>query len=122
MPHSPVQFGRAAPSVCVTDLAVALDFYGGVLGMSVTFENGQPVRFVIVESGLAEIHLHLVPNHRATATTAFHVMVDDVDALYEHVVAAGGTIIKGLRDEDFGLRAFVMADPDGNRIDVAQVP
>lgn len=28
--------------------------------------------------------------------------------------------IKGLRDADYGLRQFVFADPDGNRIDVGQ--
>ena len=29
-------------------------------------------------------------------------------------------ITKGIRDHDFGLRAFVFEDPDGNRIDVGQ--
>jgi hypothetical protein len=29
-------------------------------------------------------------------------------------------IVKGLRDADYGLRGFVFADPDGNRIDVGQ--
>jgi len=29
-------------------------------------------------------------------------------------------IIKGIQDKDYGLRAFVFADPDGNRIDVGQ--
>jgi hypothetical protein len=29
-------------------------------------------------------------------------------------------IIKGLQDKDYGLRAFVFEDPDGNRIDVGQ--
>lgn len=29
-------------------------------------------------------------------------------------------IVKGLRDTDFGLRCFVFADPDGNRIDVGE--
>ena len=29
-------------------------------------------------------------------------------------------IVKGLRDAGYGLRGFVMADPDGNRIDVGQ--
>jgi catechol 2,3-dioxygenase-like lactoylglutathione lyase family enzyme len=29
-------------------------------------------------------------------------------------------IIKSLRDKDYGQRAFVFADPDGNRIDVGE--
>jgi hypothetical protein len=42
------------------------------------------------------------------------------DLLYDHLVANGARIIKGLRDADYGLRNFVFADPDGNRIDVGQ--
>ncbi|MGH8919312.1 MAG: hypothetical protein ACRD0H_13465 [Actinomycetes bacterium] len=33
-------------------------------------------------------------------------------------VERGVRIVKALRDADFGLRTFVFADPDGNRIDV----
>ena len=29
-------------------------------------------------------------------------------------------IVKGIRDADYGMRTFVMADPDGNRIDVGE--
>jgi hypothetical protein len=32
--------------------------------------------------------------------------------------AHGLRIIKGLKDQEYGLRAFVFEDPDGNRIDV----
>jgi catechol 2,3-dioxygenase-like lactoylglutathione lyase family enzyme len=46
--------------------------------------------------------------------------VDDAVALHEHLVANGVRIVKGLRDADYGLRGFVFADPDGNRIDVGQ--
>ncbi len=115
-----VSFGRAAPSIFVTNMEVAVDFYVGTLGMTSTFENGEPVGFMIVESGLAELHLHLVREHRATTTNVVHLMVDDVTLLYDHVIAAGVRITKALRDQDYGLRAFVMADPDGNRIDVGQ--
>ena len=34
--------------------------------------------------------------------------------------AAGVRIIKSLKDKDYGQRAFVFADTDGNRIDVAR--
>ena len=40
--------------------------------------------------------------------------------LYEHLVSNGVRIVKGLRDADYGLRGLVLADPDGNRIDVGQ--
>ena len=49
-----------------------------------------------------------------------HLMVDDARALHDHCVAHGVTIVKPLRDADYGMRTFVLADPDGNRIDVGQ--
>jgi catechol 2,3-dioxygenase-like lactoylglutathione lyase family enzyme len=47
-------------------------------------------------------------------------MVDDAAALYAHLEAHGVRIVKGIRDADYRMRTFVMADPDGNRIDVGQ--
>lgn len=34
--------------------------------------------------------------------------------------AKGVRIVKSLKDQDYGQRAFVFADPDGNRVDVGQ--
>lgn len=121
MTAEPLTFGRAAPTIAVSDLDAALAFYRDLLGLRVTFSNGQPVGFVILERDRAEIHLTLVPGHRGTSANVLHLMVSDATALHEVVAAAGVRIIKGLRDHDYGLRAFVMADPDGNRIDVGQV-
>jgi len=44
--------------------------------------------------------------------------VDDPDALYQKVQAAGLPILKSLRDEPFGQRHFITADPNGVLIDV----
>jgi uncharacterized glyoxalase superfamily protein PhnB len=48
-------------------------------------------------------------------------MVDDIEALHVVCKQSGARIIKSLQDKDYGLRAFVFEDPDGNRIDVGQV-
>ena len=44
--------------------------------------------------------------------------VEDPDALYEKVQAAGLPILRTLRDEPFGQRHFITADPSGVMIDV----
>ncbi|TVS14817.1 MAG: glyoxalase [Gammaproteobacteria bacterium] len=44
--------------------------------------------------------------------------VDDPDAEYERVQAAGLPILLSLRDEDFGQRHFITADPNGVLIDI----
>ncbi|HJU40419.1 MAG TPA: VOC family protein [Tahibacter sp.] len=44
--------------------------------------------------------------------------VDDVDAVHARVAAAGLPIVRSLRDEAFGQRHFITADPNGVLIDV----
>lgn len=66
------------------------------------------------------MHLTLQPNHQAASFNVAHLLVDDVERLHTACVQAGMRIIKGLKNHEFGLRAFVFADPDGNRIDVGQ--
>ena len=44
--------------------------------------------------------------------------VEDVDAVYDAVRAAGLPILLDIRDEDFGQRHFITADPNGVMIDV----
>jgi catechol 2,3-dioxygenase-like lactoylglutathione lyase family enzyme len=104
----------------VSDISRALAFYRDILGMSVTFANGHPVGFVILERDAAELHLTLVKGHKGGSHNAAHLMVADAVSLHDHLVSNGVRIIKGLRDADYGLRGFVFADPDGNRIDVGQ--
>ena len=116
----PTGFGRIAATIAVTDFPRALAFYVDILGMAPTFTNGDPIGFAILERGAAELHLTLARNHRATDRNVAHLLVDDATALHDHLVAHGVRIVKGLRDQRYGLRDFVFADPDGNRIDCGQ--
>jgi catechol 2,3-dioxygenase-like lactoylglutathione lyase family enzyme len=115
-----VAFGRIAGAIPVSDISRALAFYQGILGMAVTFSNGDPVGFVILQRDAAELHLTLVKGHKGGSHNAAHLMVTDAPSLHDHLVSNGVRIVKGLRDADYGLRGFVFADPDGNRIDVGQ--
>jgi len=44
--------------------------------------------------------------------------VKDPDAVYARVIAAGLPVLRTLRDEPFGQRHFITADPNGVLIDV----
>lgn len=118
--QQPIRFGRIAAMLPVADMERATDFYIGVLGFENVFENGNPVGFIILEKDGAELHLTLQPDHKAPAFNVAHMMVENVDALHEVIQKQGLRIIKRLQNKDYGLRAFVFADPDGNRIDVGQ--
>ncbi len=111
--NQPVLFGRIAAMLPVRDIDRALAFYAGVLGFRKTFENGDPVGFVILKKDNAELHLTLQKTHEPAPFNVAHMMASDVDALHAVIQKQGLRIIKG-------LRAFVFEDPDGNRIDVGQ--
>ena len=116
-----VRFGRIAAMLPVKDMDRAYDFYTNVLGFQKTFENGNPVGFMILKRDAGELHLTLQKNHKAADFNVAHLMVDDVDTLHALCKQHGLRIIKSLQDKDYGLRAFVFEDLDGNRIDVGQV-
>jgi catechol 2,3-dioxygenase-like lactoylglutathione lyase family enzyme len=48
-PSDTLRFGRIAATIAVADMARACDFYVGAMGFSKTFENGEPVGFVILK-------------------------------------------------------------------------
>jgi catechol 2,3-dioxygenase-like lactoylglutathione lyase family enzyme len=115
-----ITFERAAPGLCVRDIQAAQDFYSRVLGFEKVFENGDPVGFMVMKKDRAEIHLSQNPDHKASTVNVMHIFVSDVAALYAVCEAEGVRIIKSLADKDYGQRAFVFADPDGNRIDIGE--
>jgi catechol 2,3-dioxygenase-like lactoylglutathione lyase family enzyme len=116
-----IRFGRIAAMLPVKNIEKAHDFYVGLLGFEKTFENGSPVGFMILKQGNAELHLTLQTTHKPAPFNVAHMLVSDLDALHTLCKKHGLRIIKSLQDKDYGLRAFVFEDPDGNRIDVGQV-
>ncbi len=116
-----IRLGRLAPCVPVSDIARAVAFYERVFGMEKTFENGDPVGFVILKRDEAELHLTWVKDHVGRTQNVAHLMVEGAEELYRRCEAAeGARIIKRLRDAPWGLRTFVVADPDGNRLDIGE--
>jgi catechol 2,3-dioxygenase-like lactoylglutathione lyase family enzyme len=115
-----ITFGRTAPGLAVRDIQAAHAFYARVLGFQKVFENGDPVGFMVLRKDGAEIHLSQSREFRPSTVNVFHMFVDDVAGLYAICQAANVRIIKSLQDKDYGQRAFVFADPDGNRIDIGQ--
>ena len=64
-------------------------------------------------------HDTIPEGHRGTAGgLLLNFEVEDVDAVHADLVAAGLPIVLSLRDEAFGQRHFIIADPNGVLIDV----
>lgn len=114
------RFGRIAATIPVSDMQAAREFYVGALGFDIRFENGDPVGFAILQRDDAELHLTLQHDFKPAKYNVAHLIVEGVDMLHETIREYGCRIIKGMRYQDYGLRAFVFEDPFGNRIDVGE--
>ncbi|WP_264921869.1 VOC family protein [Tanticharoenia sakaeratensis] len=57
---------------------------------------------------------------QGSTVNVMHMFVYDVAALYAICEAGEVRIIKTLADKEYGQRAFALADPDGNRIDIGE--
>lgn len=101
----------------VRDVVASLAYYRDKLGFDIAFEYGDPVSYAGVCSG--DVTLHLIsasrtprqPGHGAVA-----IDVDDVDALHADLVRRGTTVLGAPANQDYGLRTFGVADPDGNML------
>lgn len=116
-----VKLGRIAPMLPVSNIDESYRIYREVFGFEKVFENGDPVGFMILQKDDAELHLTLQKTHKAATFNVAHMLVSDAAETYRMCQEHGLRIIKSLQDKDYGLRAFVFADPDGNRIDVGEI-
>lgn len=115
-----VRFGRVAATLPVNDITEACEFYTSVFGFEKVFENGNPRGFMILKRDDAELHLTLQKDHKPAKFNIAHMLVSDATAVYELCQANRLRIIKHIQDKDYGLRTFIFADRDGNRIDVGE--
>jgi predicted enzyme related to lactoylglutathione lyase len=94
-------------------------FYREVLGLAVYREFPGGVVFFL-GGGFLEISRHAEgPENRAVA---LWLQVRDVESALAEVVARGARVLREARFEPWGLREAWLADPDGTRIVLVEVP
>jgi len=80
----------------------------GIIHAQIRWPGGGGVMLGDAEGGDA-FHLSL-----PFGPVSIYVVTDQPDALHDRAVAVGATIVRGLRDEDYGSRGFSATDPEGN--------
>ncbi len=111
------------PVLMSADVASTSAFYQRVLGFEVTFSADWYVsmRTGVFELALVDADHPTIPDgyRRPAAGLLVNIEVDDVDDLYRRLTDEHGLrAVLELRDEDFGQRHFITADPNGVMIDV----
>ena len=111
--------------VYVNDAPAAARFYGGLLGMSPSFETPGYITFdlgpgagLALWSGQFEDLSLEVPRTSEVCLAIGGGRPDEITAVFKQWRSQGVTILQEPHDAGFGL-TFVAADPDGNRIRVA---
>ncbi|WP_461297153.1 VOC family protein [Streptomyces harbinensis] len=114
------------PVICTERLAASRDFYTRLLGFEITFEADWYLS--LRRPGDPPYELALLDHTHPTLPAAYRTPVrglllnfevTDVDAEWDRLVTrAGLTPELTLREEDFGQRHFIVADPNGVLIDV----
>ena len=110
--------------VYVNDAPAAARFYGGLLGMSPSFETSGYVTFDLGPGAQLGLWSGQLEDLSADVPRTGEVCVaigggpGGLDAIYQRWRAKGVTILREPHDAGFGL-TFLAADPDGNRIRVA---
>lgn len=51
---------------------------------------------------------------RPTGAGNIYLVTDDPDPIWARCDAAGATVVRPMREEDYGSRGFSIADPEGN--------
>ena len=97
----------------VASVARALPFYLS-LGFSLLRSTDE---FAVLGWGEAQLFLSNAHEPITGPTRGnLRVLVDDVDARYQHALTFEARIVRGIADMPYGLRDFVCEDPDGNRL------
>lgn len=109
----------SATSFRVSDLEASLKFYTAVLGFSERFRFGN---YVGVEHGDVQIHLvgPGVPNGRMIGHGSIYIFCDDVDTYHAEITEKGAVSQDPPKDYEYGMRDFIINDPDGNLIGFGQ--
>jgi catechol 2,3-dioxygenase-like lactoylglutathione lyase family enzyme len=102
----------AATVFQVKDLETSLKFYRDILGFAEDFQFGE-----YAGVHLGELHLHLCAHtvwRRPSGGGSVSVFGDEVDTYYANLQSHGAKIEREPADEPYGMRDFVVSDPDGN--------
>jgi catechol 2,3-dioxygenase-like lactoylglutathione lyase family enzyme len=103
----------------VSDIDRSLTFYKNVLGFEEDFRFGD---YVGLKAGDVSLHLSQPDQHiRPVGGGTVYVFCDDIDSYYkDRIDGAGIRIVQPPANQDYGMRDFIVHDPDGNQISFGQ--
>ncbi|MGY0233722.1 VOC family protein [Longispora urticae] len=114
---------RVWPGLRYADAPAALDFLVRAFGFVETarYPGAEPNSIGHAElrwpAGggvmLGSVRADSVIRDLSAGAGSVYVVADDVDALFDRALAAGATVVRELKEEEYGSRGFTVRDPEG---------
>lgn len=104
--------------LAVQNLAASVDYYTGILGMTIDFTAPG---WAFLSRGSFRLMLgecaDAMPAHETGDHSYFvYVTVEGIDEFYDELVGNGVSLMQHLADKPWGMREFGIRTPDGHRI------
>jgi catechol 2,3-dioxygenase-like lactoylglutathione lyase family enzyme len=113
--HNGVTIRRAVPNVRSDRPAETRDFFVELLGFKVAMDLGWVV--TVASPANPSVQVTIIGNDDMAAP-GISVGVADVDAVHAKAVEQGFEIVYPLRDEEWGVRRFMLREPSGTVVNV----
>ena len=108
---------RVVPNLFEDDPAAAREFYTGLFDFDIAMDMGWIATLAPPEHRGAQISI-FERDAEPGRDPFMSIEVDDVDAVHARALALGHDVIYELRDEDWGVRRFMVRDPGGRVVNV----
>src|ERR1700730_3833342 len=105
--------------IAVPDLRASAEYYRSVLGFEVREIGDSGWRFFVRDGCTimaGECPDALPPAELGDHSYFAYIILDDIEAYFASVAAAGAEFIQSLSDEPWGMREFGVRTVDGHRI------
>jgi predicted enzyme related to lactoylglutathione lyase len=108
---------RVVPNVFDSDPAATREFYVDVFELDVTMDMGWIATLASPDNPTAQVSV-FERDAEGGRDPFISIEVDDVDAVHARARELGHEIVYSLRDEDWGVRRFMLRDPAGRVVNV----
>ena len=109
------QIARAVPNIRSNRPAQTREFFTELLGCEVIMDLGWVVTVASPTNPSAQV---TIIGNDDPAAPGISIEVDDVDAVHARAAERGLEIAYPLRDEEWGVRRFMLREPSGTTINV----